>query len=312
MSHFDLRANLIERRNVEVTPDWAAHYLKFNTYEHQRAVRVLHVDELAEKMKDGRFRFGEIAFGILSPGKKSVMVNGQHQCNAIIKSGETVPCILEKYRCLSAMDLADLFRQFEYLPRSVTDMVKAKAGGLGLEWPVQISSLVVAAATIDHVAKGAKGARKAFSTSGGVKGGKTFLSKEQKVGLLELYLKEGTFMYEIMSFVDGKIVPSNKNARHLQRAPVAYVMFLTMRKNAQQAATFWVNVRDGENLTKDMPEMRLREFLMSVNSHATPYSYRTVKQHEYIYKCVTAWNAFRKGLSTTLRYSPSKDIPAVK
>lgn len=310
MSHFDLRANLIERRNVEVSPDWAAHYLTFNTYEHQRAVRPLHVDELAEKMKDGRFRFGEIAFGIL--GGKSFLVNGQHQCNAIIASNETVPCVLEKYRCSSVIDLADLFRQFEHMPRSVTDMVKAKAGGLGLKWPPHISNLVVSAAAIDYIAINSQKARKTFSAGASKHGGKAALSKEQRVALLEKYLKEGRFLYEIMCYVDGEIIPSNKAARHLQRAPVAYVMFLTMRKNARQAETFWANVRDGENLTKDMPEMRLREFLMSVNSHVTAYSYRTVKQHEYIYKCVTAWNAFRKGVSTTLRYSPSKDIPVVK
>jgi len=314
MSHFDLRKNLIERRNIELDPDWAEHYLKYNTYEHQRPVREAHVNELADKMKDGRFRFGDIAFGLYN--NKPVMVNGQHQSHAVIKSGETVPCVLEKYRCSSKMDLADLFRQFELLPRSLRDMVKAKAGGLGLIWPAYVANLVVAAATIEYGFQASRNPMqtKASSMPGisSKHSGKYALTKEQRVELLEKYIKEGDFLYRLLCIKDGETF-SNKGAyRHIQRAPVAYVMFLTMRKDERDAFCFWERVRDGEQLTREMPEMKLREFLMSVNSHATPYSYRTVKPHEYIYKCILAWNSYRASVPTKLSYSPARKLLAVK
>jgi len=309
MSHFDLRANLIERRNVEVNEDMARHYLKFNTYHAQREVRPKHVEDLVEKMKDGRFRFGDIAFGKYE--NQDIMINGQHQCEAIVKSGVTVPCVVEKYRCGSKLDLADLFCQFEYLARSQNDFSKARAEALSLTWPIHVVRVVISAAAIEHtlIYSNKPEKRKDFAPEGpwGVRPSRAALTKEEKVALLEAYLKEGEFINQIMTGSEVK-----KISRHLERAPVVYVMFLTWRKSQKDALTFWTNVRDGEILTRDMPEMRLREFLMSVNSHATAYSFRVVKPHEYICRCILAWNAFREGKKTNLGYSPNKNIPAVK
>ena len=314
MSHFNLRENLIERRNVEVDPERAKHYLKFNTYEVQRTLRPGHVDELAEKMKDGRFRFGEIAFGVLNGA--DIMMNGQHQCNAIIQSGETVPCVFEKYRCSSKMDLADMFRQFENFGRSLDDFIKAKAGALNLKWPNRIANVVVAAAAVEYAMKNS---RKAHKLKGHIRPAtqtsmwaKNPLTKERRANLLEQYLKEGNFVYRVLTHIDDKILPGSPSVRHLVRAPVVYVMFLTVRKNEKEALTFWTNVRDGEVLTRDMPEMKLREFLKSVNSHVTTYSQRTVTNHEYICRCIIAWNSFRSKTPTRLAYNATKDIPSVR
>jgi hypothetical protein len=316
MNHFDLRANLIERRSIEVDPDLAKHYLTFNNYIVQRKLRRGHVDELAEKMKDGRFREGEISFGVYNDD--SFMMNGQHQCIAIIQSGETIPCRVEKYRCKSEMDLSDLFAEYDtFLPRSLQDIVKARVNGLHLKWPNYIASLVVSAATIEYTMKQTKTpyalkGRIVPSSTGKEASGKKPLSKNRRVALLDEYLKEGDFVNEVFTNVDGNMKMSSFHCRHIGRAPVVYVMFLTMRKNEKDALEFWVSVRDGEILTKDMPEMKLREFLKSVNSITRPYSYRVVKSHEYICRCIMAWNAFRTKTKTNLAYSPSKDIPMVK
>ena len=92
----DLRKRLIDRQMIELDPDLAKHYLKFNVYETQRQLRPGHVDELAGKMRQGLFRFGEVAFGrvVLNGKRKKVdlMLNGQHVCEGVIQSGETVPC----------------------------------------------------------------------------------------------------------------------------------------------------------------------------------------------------------------------------
>jgi len=91
-------------------------------------------------------------------------------------------------------------------------------------------------------------------------------------------------------------------------------MFWTFRKNQVDSKDFWIKVRDGENLTKNMPEMKLREFLMSINSLVTrkAYTYRLVSNHEYIYKSVLAWNSFITGKPTNLAYRPEADIPTVR
>jgi hypothetical protein len=308
MSHFDLRANLIERRTVEVDADLAKHYLGYNTYKYQRPTRQAHVEDIAEKIIDGRFRFGDIAFAVYNG--QDIMMNGQHQCQAIISTGKTVPCILEKYKCGSEMDMADLFMQFENLPRSMADMVAAKAGALNLPWAKAIANVVVSAAGMEQSAMLSSNQQKlkAFKiqSSGSINNPrKSILTKEERVNLLERYIKEGIFLNKVCS-------GDQKTSRHILKAPVAYVMFLTMRKNENDAYNFWMKVKTGENLTRNMPEMRLREFLLSVYSHASKFSFRTARPHEYIYRCVLAWNSFRTNTPTKLSYSPDRDIPAVK
>lgn len=52
-----------ERKNVG--PDLAKHYLTFNTYVGQRPIRAAHVKELSDKMIEGLFRYGNLAFATL-------------------------------------------------------------------------------------------------------------------------------------------------------------------------------------------------------------------------------------------------------
>jgi phage gp37-like protein len=313
MEKFDLRKNLIERRNADIDPSWAKHYLLYNTYKYQRKVRDGHVNELAEKMIDGRFRFGDLAFAVYKG--QDIMMNGQHQSHAIIKSGQTIPCVIERYRCTNEIDLSDMFKQFENLPRSTNDYVDAEAGALNLNWPLYIPRLVIAAATIEYtinnssISNQLKGnINPATSTT---KQAKNPLFKENRVNFLRNYIKEGNFVNKIFTHINGQTVIDKKTTIHLRRAPVVYVMFLTFRKNEKDATVFWKNVRDGEVLTSDMPEWKLREFLKNVNSMTTHLSRRVVKDHEYICKCIAAWNAFRKQTTTRLAYSIDKEIPIV-
>jgi hypothetical protein len=76
---------------------------------------------------------------------------------------------------------------------------------------------------------------------------------------------------------------------------------------------FWKQVRDGEGLTRSMPSHKFREYLMTHNygvgrgTQGAPG--HVVSFHEMVSKGVTAWNAFRKGKTTDLKYFPGKPIP---
>lgn len=293
----DLRKNLIERRFVELTPDLARHYLTFNTYHAQRAIRQLHVEELANKMRDGLFRFGEVAF-VSYNGTRDIMTNGQHCCCSVIESGVTVPCVFERFRVDSELELSEVFRQFEILPRSLKDMVRVEANALNLTWPNFVSHLLVATAAIE------KSEQKMVMCK--------WMSKDDKVRLLGKYLKEGAFLCDIFT-VNGSL-KGGDNARHLRRRAVALIMIQTWRISAADAYVFWERIRDGENLTKEMPEMKLREFLLQTRSIICPsvYAARRVTDHEYAYRCALAWNAFRTKGSTNLAYRPEKPVPKLR
>lgn len=291
----NLKSNLIERRTVELDPDLAKHYLKYNTYESQRPVKEDYVKELAEKILDGRFRIGNVCIASRSDGR-DVMMDGQHVCYAVVECKETVPCSLERYGRLSPAGLSMLFRQFENKPRSLKDMVKAEANALGLPWSIDLTSIIVSAAKLDQ--RTAADHRKEFGTTYAT-------NKEKGVLLLQRYLKEG---YHFAS-----IAPSKTSARHLWRATVVYSIFQTYRKDEEESFLFWEEVKTGERLTKDMPQMLLREFLINVNGPTSAYKYRKASNHEFIYRCISAWNAYRANKRLhCLTYRPESDIPAAR
>jgi len=299
----DLRKSLIERRMIELDPSLAEHYLRFNTYKTQRAARLTHVNELAEKMYKGLFRFGEVGFGVMNG--KDILVNGQHVCYAVVKFGSAVPCTLERFGIKNERELSELFRQFEILPRSLKDMVSVEADSLKLTWPLWLSSLIVSAATLEVANQRKLGGPAGTATCNS----SNYMSKDEKVALLGRYLEEGSFL--------SKIMLANKKksfTRHLQRKSVVLVMMKTWRKDQGDAFTFWERVRDGENLTRKMPEMKLREFLIQTRRTVRPSAYvaRNVSDHEYAYRCVSAWNAFRENRPTRIAYYHDKHIPKIK
>lgn len=303
----NLRKNLIERRMIELDPDLAKHYLEYR-YEKQRDVRPLHVVDLSKKMENGLFRFGEVAFAILN--SDSFLINGQHVCNAVIKSGVTIPCILEKFRIENNMELSEAFRQFEILPRSLADMVKVEANALKLKWPNWVSSLIVSAAIAEkgNQKKLGQPATTVINNISHIENTK-YMSKDDKVRLLGKYLQEGAFIANILTINGTK--QSQSNIKHLSRKSVALIMMKSWRVSNNDAYIFWERVRDGENLNKAMPEMKLREFLIQTRSTIRPsvYMTRRVTDHEYAYRCALAWNAFRRNKPTNLSYHPDAEIP---
>lgn len=297
---------LLERRMIEVTPELAKHYLKYNTYHLQRKLKPHHIEELKNKIIDGIFRFGEVA--IASFNGDQIMMNGQHVCNAIIEAKMDAPCTLERFECKTALDLSNLFRQFELEIRSIGEMIAVEADSLEVKWPTWISNIVVAAATIE------RSSTSRLITAGKSDRNKKRLSKEEKVLLLREYLNEGRFINEIMTNLNGGKKNYSKIIKHIRRAPIVYMMIQTSRIHQKKAREFWIRVRDGEHLTKNMPEYRLMRFLMDSQSSNAPIKYigRRISNHEFAYRTALAWNAYITGTPTRLSYSQNKPIPPLK
>ena len=302
---FDLRKNLIERRNIELDPVWAKHYLTYNNYEAQREVRPGHVANLAEKMINGSFRFGEVAFAC-NGADKDLMVNGQHICHAVIDSGITVPCVFEKFKVSKKADVSDLFRQFEIAGRSLNDFVNAERIALGLEsWPKWFASIIVSAATLGEKPT------KSFHTTGSLSGigkAKVFVTKEDKALLLKKYVSIGEKIRPILLPKGAKSI--RRDVKHIAKAPIVWVIINTVKIAPQQAKMFWERVRDGERLLKDMPEKRLRDFLIGANRNIRKiYEHLPISNHEYVYRCHVAWNAKMTDVPTKLSYRPGNKPP---
>ena len=300
---------LIKREMMEVNPEMAAYFLKFNNYAKQRKLRPAHVDELTSKMKEGTFRFGEIAIAQMNNSK--YMMNGQHVCSSIINSGLSQMCVIEFFQCDNDMDMSKLFKQFEILVRSISDMIAVESYALKLDWPNWLSSIVVSAAGI--IENGDAAYAYPNGTGSATTSKSRSMTKELRATLLGKYISEGSFVKKILidTYTSGDI-------KHMKRAALVAMMMQTCRICTEDAERFWVQVRDGENLTKKMPSWHLRGFLTNHNviSFRNAMTYRKVTNHEIAYRTALTWNAFRRGpgkdeISKT-SYFPEKDVPILK
>jgi hypothetical protein len=278
----------IEEKVIKMNPQQAGRTLEHNTLSFQRPVKEDHVTELAVAMLDGLFLTGSIVLAKLDyNGGQTVMVNGQHQCRAIIESGQTVDVCFTKYSVESPLELSLLYRQFDnnYI-RSTADCIRPESAALNIKWPVRLQSLVVSGAKYRE--------------------GKPRMKKTEAVALLQAYRERGDFICSVMA-PNGAL-----QTGHLLRAIVACAMMITWEKNRQEAYNFWVDVRDGEHLKKYMPAYQLREYLKSigVNNGSGSRNYKRVaSEPEILSRCITAWNAVRKNTTTRLAYFSDKPIP---
>lgn len=277
---------ILSRKIEKVDKTRALQWLELNTFESQRALRESHVSYLAKKMVRDEFRTGEIAFATF-PDKTSYLMNGQHVLHAIIKSGKVVENFVELFTCDDTEDLSRLFRQYDCNPiRTINDMVKVEVDVLGLGWPYRIANLIVGA--IFRLEK------KTSSTNRNI-----------KVDSLRRHLPEGHFIVGLFGGRDS--------GRILSKIPIVAAIIQTWKKDQEDSFDFWKGVKDGEMLKKDMPQWKLREFLIRTTFNrgsVGSYQYKNASAKEIQCRCVIAWNAYRRGKSTNLKYHLDKPIPA--
>jgi hypothetical protein len=286
----------IEKPKIQkVDPEYAKAWLELNTFPGQRPLRYWHVALLRNKIANGEFRTGEVAIAVLAYDRdREVLMNGQHQLTAVVQSGKAITAKVERFRCATAADASHLFRQFDNTQRSLADMVKVEAVAMDLGWPPRICGLVVsAAAAITNRANE---------------------HPSEKVKIIKEFAEQGQFVADILFETVPGGAGRDKRVKHLMRAPVVGAMMKTFVKDAQAASRFWLLVRDGVNLGEDRPEYKLREFLKDAvysdgRGLSRLHAGRSSTGHEIYARCITAWNAVRRGKSTNLAYHANKPVP---
>lgn len=287
--------NKIVSRKEKLTVEKAGKYLEYNTFSQQRKLRDTWVDILGEIVREGLFTIGNISVALYKNGsgqKERYLVNGQHQANMVLKTGVPVDVIYEEYDCNESMeDVSLLYRQFDnHAGRSLQNKVKIEMAAQGIDWPDRIASLVVSAAALNEGIRAGHG--------------------NKKVELLKKYREYGNFINSI--FVHKDTYSVTKENKHLARASVAHAMIMTYDKCHEDSENFWEAVRDGDSLPRSDSRKVLRDFLMSITAktgRGASYYKNFRSNHEITSKCITAWNAFRIGTTTQLKYFCDKQIP---
>lgn len=269
---------LISTSRKTVTPTHAKEFLKFNTIREQSLrLRDRHISFLSGAMLRGEFRLSPISFA-KTPSGRRVLVNGQHTLHAIIKCGIAQQLYIEEYEVSNEAALGLLYAQFDpaFASRNAAHLAMFNASQLGLKWRAKIAKLL----------PGALG----FIKGGPGVGGN--MSANDKVRMMADAIPDGDFMDEIIPSANKEI-----GSKILARLPVAAAMIKTRRVDENAARVFWSSVRDGIGLTKNSPELMLREYLAGVTTGYTSIQTgrRGVSPEEIYRKSIRAWNAYRAG-----------------
>jgi hypothetical protein len=281
---------LIRRKIEEIKPELAEFYLTKNTYDGQRPLREKRVKLLCDIIENGLFTTGNIAIGKQGwNGGEHMMANGQHMCTATIITGKPVQATVEEYYCKTPEDFALLYRQFDnHGARTLQEVTLPEARALGLNWSKQ--------------------AIKAIMSGIGLLENHLGVHKNIRVESLKKYVDDGNFINDILSCV------KSNESKHLRRRVVIAAMISTFRKNHNDAEIFWEEVRDGENLKGNSPSLKLRNYLMTTNTAIgqgvnAPSLSVAASEKEIYAKCIIAWNAYRRGDSTALKFYANKETP---
>jgi len=270
------------REEIIVGKKEAEEFLKFNTYVAQRPIIQRHLETIKRAFKEDTFRTGSIGISILKDDKNKkikILVNGQHQLEAIKDLDAMMIATLEYIECDTWEDVADLYATYDQGGRGLYDLVNPYADAHGITWPSALTKKIL---------------------GGGLyKDGRTGWDRQRKAASIHEYLKLGDFVYSIFC-QNGKI--DWKECAHLNRRAVVAAMMVTAEKNKEGGRKFWIDVKDGET-KKSEPSRTLRDFLIGYSidhGRGSQYSKKATEREVYR-KCLVAWNAFRKGTTTALK-----------
>lgn len=257
----------------------------------------------------GEFRTVTWAAAICDENNTTYRINGQHTC-VLLQRQPTLPekfdIIVERYRVSDMTELMRLYNTFDssMASRSVNDINAAFASaipelaGIG----PRILSLAVTALA-DQKWSDAQRVPAAERAE-------ELMDNADFVVWLDKLLPGRS-----SSSIDVRASPHSIKVRvaALRRSPVVSAMLATYRKAPRLARDFWIAVRD-ESAPTTVDATRtlgyfLRGAVVGSNRAARGTTHRIVGHREMYAKCITAWNAWRKGESTHLRYYPAAALP---
>jgi hypothetical protein len=102
------------------------------------------------------------------------------------------------------------------------------------------------------------------------------------------------------------------SSKTLTKAPVSAAIWDTYHADETDSKVFWEQVRDASKNTVSQPANRLSHFLaesrIEKNGHHSAGKQLVTLRAVYV-KCLHAWNAYRNGSVTDLKYHASAGIP---
>ncbi len=273
---------------------------RFNEMEpapHDRPLRETRVRGLQKLVENGEFRTCEWCSAFCKETGKEHRINGKHTSSMFATMNGDLPSfnlLVSKYECDTLEDVAKLYSSFDtrQSARTSNDIYRIYAAS-NEELAALPSSLVnLAIAGIS------------FSDHPDTQGGGKNTADERAERLLE-HPSFAVWLFDL--------VGSNTKC-NLRRGPVVGAMFKTYQKSQKDSTDFWSMVRDGSGTNHVAPDRLLSRYLdtTSISSgRGAMTGKKKVTAREMYVRSLHAWNAWRKGEKTELKYYSQSKIPTV-
>lgn len=277
------RFNLTRVRKVDFTLKFAEWYLALPKIPGDRRLDETHALKLAGKIEDGRFISDDvnIATVLVESTCEEYACNGQHTCLArtLFGSGDLQMRVQHsKYSVETIKDAAELYAQFDSPDgkRTFDQVAKPTWSAQGMLDIYRKDVLKYAANSI------------AFDMVGRKNNSIKTIDRDARIALPIHEEKYVQFLSELLSKMS--------ESSHLHKSPVCCAIFQCWKKSQSASETFWTRVRDGESLTRNMPSMKLRDFLIRTAHKAGRGALEARKAtfDEIYVRSIHAWNAFRR------------------
>lgn len=287
---------LKKQETSKFTQDEAREYLEMERFEGERPFRDDHAKALMAAMKQGLFREEavEIVYCTIKGTSKVYGLNGQHTASAVMSmpKGYLLKNVIKRsYVVDDEEHMRTLYSTIDNnAPRTQANMLVALLAGTPKFKKVPVEHIRLIGGGISYYMwdKGHE--------------------RNQHGANDRASLMQGEY-YHVVSNVAAVLAnTSNRDSRHLLRAPVVAAMFATFRRGVNAAKEFWEGVRLGENMKANDPRYRLREELRdsSITIRGGQSSKRRVGREEVYRQCVFAWNAFCESRPITSLRVPLK------
>lgn len=294
-------------RTVLATRPLVKEFFAMTAAPHDRPLRKRRLEAYRAILDRGEFRPVTWASAVCKADGTTYRVNGKHTSHLLTECDELPEfyVTVERYECDELSDVASLYATFD------SNLGVRTAGDLNMAFAATVPAL---AGTPERFISMTVAAA-AFHQWG------TEAVRVPAAERAELILDRVPFVLWLREVIPGSAIGGNTagggaQAKPLCRTAVVTAMMATFDRNATAAGEFWAMVRDESHPHRDDPTRVLAKFLTVASIRSATSSGRSAKQlvgvREMYVKSLHAWNAWRAGTRTTLRFYPEAADPEVR
>lgn len=289
---------LLDRpKTQKVTRHLAKQFAEMTAAPHDRPLSERRMMVYRKMLLEGTFRPVTWSSALCVETGDVYRVNGKHT-STVLSSMEKLPdffITLEEYECDTLEDVARLYATFD------SKMASRTAADINMSFAATVPELSGIPARVINPAVSGMSYHIWHDRVG----------HRQAAERAELLMEHPDFVLwlsEMVSSGDGG------SSRSICRQPVVAAMFAGWQKSKSGATEFWSSVRDESGPTPDLPSRKIAKYLNAtpVKNGSGASKVKAASVREIYVRCLHAWNAWRKGERTDLRYYPDADIPSAK